>query len=142
MQPGIISSSTPAQVEIEEGPARIDIGWTFKNVRPLYEHRTLTEIDLIVAIHNGICFGAYRPEGQIGFIRMVTDRVILSTIAEIVVDSKHRREGIGEQLVRSALAHHYIAGTTCVVCSRRAPRFFELMGFEKVNDWVAQRSVE
>jgi len=139
MPPVTTIPSTPTPADVEEGTFRLDLEWTCKHLRQLYDYRELTDADIGRCFLSSLCFGLYIKGKQIGFARIVTDRAIFSTVAEIVIDYDYRNKGYGMQLLLAALDHPWVAGTTCVACSRRAPKLFEIAGFKKVHDWVGQR---
>jgi GNAT superfamily N-acetyltransferase len=138
MPPETTSPNT-LHADVEEGTGRLDLEWTGKHLRQLYDYRELTDADIGRCFLSSLCFGLYIMGKQIGFARVVTDRAVFSTVAEIVIDEKFQRQGYGRQLLQAALAHPWVSGTICIACSRRAPEFFDNLGFKRVHDWVGQR---
>jgi GNAT superfamily N-acetyltransferase len=58
------------------------------------------------SIAHALCFGAYAPDGaQAGFAKVVTDYAISASLNDVFVLPAHRGHGLGEALVRAALAH-------------------------------------
>ena len=50
--------------------------------------------------------GAYGEESQqIGFLRVVSDKVRFAYLMDVVVHEDYRRQGIGQRMVNCALAH-------------------------------------
>ena len=67
---------------------------------------------------------------MVGFVRVVTDTVTRSWLEDLFVLREHRRRGIAGALVRAALAHPSVAGTTTVVESAPEVRaLFAGLGF-------------
>jgi GNAT superfamily N-acetyltransferase len=64
-------------------------------------HRELVER----SIANSICFGVYEGGKQLGFARVVTDRVGFAYLADVFVIAAARGRGIGKQLVAFVMDH-------------------------------------
>jgi GNAT superfamily N-acetyltransferase len=57
------------------------------------------------SIGNSLCFGLYDGEGQVGFVRVVTDRAAFAYLADVFVMPEHRGRGLGKWLVETVLSH-------------------------------------
>ncbi|MDQ6800034.1 MAG: GNAT family N-acetyltransferase [Acidobacteriota bacterium] len=57
------------------------------------------------AIENSICFGAYDGERQIGFARVVTDRVVFAYVGDVFVLDAYRGHGVSKQLMQAIRDH-------------------------------------
>jgi GNAT superfamily N-acetyltransferase len=58
------------------------------------------------ADYSALVVGAYDPhEGQVGFMRVVSDATRFAYVADVVVDERFRKRGIGRAMVSFALAH-------------------------------------
>lgn len=82
-------------------------------------------------IEKSLCFGLFLGNDQIGFGRAVTDYTVFSWIADIVVDSNHRGQGLGTWLMQCMVAHPAISGTQMVLQTRDAHALYEKYGFLK-----------
>jgi ribosomal protein S18 acetylase RimI-like enzyme len=66
-------------------------GITFEEVRTASENSTITA-------------GAFLPGGrQVGFLRVVSDKVRFAYLMDVVVDPEFRKMGIGQKMVKSVL---------------------------------------
>lgn len=66
--------------------------------------RTFNEVT--DSIHNSMCFGAYDTNGnQVGFARVITDKVIFAWILDVFVLEKYQRQGIGKKLLQTIVEH-------------------------------------
>jgi GNAT superfamily N-acetyltransferase len=93
-------------IEISTDPARLDV--------PLI-HQFLSEetdwargIPLAVvqkALAHSICFGAYEDGAQVGFARVITDRMTYGYLADVFTLPAHRGRGISRLLIEAILAH-------------------------------------
>ena len=57
------------------------------------------------ARHSSLVIGAYRDGVQVGFMRVVSDRVTFAWVADVYVDEAHRGKGIARAMVRFAMEH-------------------------------------
>lgn len=64
-------------------------------------HRELVER----SIAHSLCFGVYAQARQLGFARVVTDRVGFAYLADVFVVTSARGQGLGKRLVAFVLAH-------------------------------------
>lgn len=55
--------------------------------------------------NSALVVGAYLNDAQVGFLRVVSDRVTFAWIADVYVDEAHRKQGLAKAMVRFALAH-------------------------------------
>lgn len=67
----------------------------------------ITKNEILKGIKNSaLVVGAYTEKGeQIGFLRVVSDKVRFAYLMDVVVHEKYRRQGIGQKMVRFALSH-------------------------------------
>jgi GNAT superfamily N-acetyltransferase len=54
---------------------------------------------------SSLAVGAYRDGVQVGFMRVVSDRVTFAWVADVYVHEAHRGKGIARAMVRFALGH-------------------------------------
>lgn len=57
------------------------------------------------SIENSICFGIYQNNQQFGFARVVTDKATFAWICDVIIDEKHRGQGLSKELMRNILQH-------------------------------------
>ena len=114
---------------ISDDPARID---------PVAVHRFLgtsywaQDRDLETvrkSIENSLCFGAYLDGVQIGFARVVTDGCTMAFIADVIIDTEHRRRGLGKKIVAAIQAHPLVPGSIQVLKTKDAHGLYEQYGF-------------
>jgi GNAT superfamily N-acetyltransferase len=67
----------------------------------------ITKQEILKGIENSaLVVGAYTETGlQIGFLRVVSDKVRFAYLADVVVREDYRRQGIGQAMVKFALSH-------------------------------------
>ena len=122
------------EIEISTDTSRLDVGRI---------HRWLSEqsywaqgrtLDAVrVSIANSICFGAYHEGEQVGFARVVTDRVTHAWLADVFVDEAYRGQGCGKALVAAALTHPELEGISrWILATKDAHELYAQFGFTLV----------
>jgi GNAT superfamily N-acetyltransferase len=84
---------------------------------------------ILESIDNSLCFGMYCGGQQIGFARMVTDKVFFSWIMDVIIDDTFRGKGLGKWLLECILAHPDIASTKQRLATKDAHGLYEQFGF-------------
>lgn len=108
-------------------------------------------------IDNGLCFGLYardevqdtvngEPVGepkstivQLGFARVITDRVSLSMVCDVVIDLHSRGQGLGKQLMAAVVGHPDVKHTISILGTKDAWGFYEQFGYRGVAQPMMQR---
>jgi GNAT superfamily N-acetyltransferase len=85
--------------------------------------------DVERSIANSLCFGAFVPDGQIGFGRVVTDYTVFGYLADIFVVAEWRGRGIGKRLVSAMLGHPDLKALRLFLRTRDAQTFYASLGF-------------
>jgi ribosomal protein S18 acetylase RimI-like enzyme len=67
----------------------------------------ITKNEILKGINNSsLSVGAYAGNGsQIGFLRVVSDKVRFAYIMDVVVNDNFRRQGIGQRMMNFTLSH-------------------------------------
>jgi GNAT superfamily N-acetyltransferase len=61
---------------------------------------------VVRSVENSLCFGVYDPAGrQVGFARVVTDRVSFGWLCDLFIAEDQRGRGLAKRLVETVLAH-------------------------------------
>jgi GNAT superfamily N-acetyltransferase len=92
-------------------------------------------MSLPLSVHLATC-----TPSTVGFLRVVTDTVTRSWLEDLFVLREHRRRGIAAALVRAALGHPAVSGTTTTVESPPdVQALFTGQGFRPVADTWTRR---
>lgn len=65
--------------------------------------RTIEEVKK--SIDNTLCFGIYLDNEQVGFARVLTDKVVFAYLMDVFIIEKHRGKGYSKILLGEILAH-------------------------------------
>lgn len=86
------------------------------------------------SIENSICFGIYNGNEQVGFARVVTDYATIFWIADVIIDERHRSQGLGKELVRNILETEAVQGLLGILMTNDAHGLYQQFGFITVPD--------
>jgi GNAT superfamily N-acetyltransferase len=96
----------PGGYTVSDDPTRLDIDlihrflseesyWAKGRSRALVER----------SIAGSLCLGVYRPQGQVGFARIVTDRCFFAWVCDVFVLPEARGQSIATGMMAAALRH-------------------------------------
>jgi GNAT superfamily N-acetyltransferase len=57
------------------------------------------------AQNSALVVGAFTPEGQVGYARVISDKTRFAYILDVYVDENHRRKGIAQNMIKCILNH-------------------------------------
>jgi GNAT superfamily N-acetyltransferase len=82
--------------------------------------------------NSALVVGAYVPDGtQIGFLRVISDKVRFAYLLDVIVHDEYRRKGIGQRMVRFALSHQELKDVyQWLLITQDAHGVYEKCGFE------------
>ncbi len=115
---------------------RLDIPKIHKEIKDSYWGGNRTTELTTTTIDNSICFGVYTKENeQIGFARVLTDKVVFAYIMDLMVFNPYKGKGIGKRLVEYILGHPSIKDVlTKALKTKDAHSLYEQYGFRSVGD--------
>ena len=88
----------------------------------------------VKAIENSICIGIYLKEELIGFARIVTDYATMYWLCDVIIDEKHRKNGLGKKLIEIITQMKELDGMFGILATRDAHGLYEKYGFKKVGE--------
>jgi GNAT superfamily N-acetyltransferase len=87
------------------------------------------------SLEGSLCFGAFDGERQIGFARVITDRVTFGYLCDVYVLEAYRGRGLGKRLVAAVRAHPDLQTLRRLLLKTRdAHGLYEPFGFARVED--------
>ena len=93
-----------------------------------------SENDVLTTIQNSVCFGAYdERDTLVGFARVVTDFVSHWYLCDVIVDEKHRGQGIGKMLIAAVVADERFAKAPALLKTKDAHGLYRQYGFLDVD---------
>ena len=118
---------------ISSEPERVDINALYHMLRRSYwaKDRTREEVEKTVA--NSICFSLFNGEEQIGFARVLTDRVAYAVILDMIIREDFRGQGLGKWLMQCIFEYPGIAPLRHVLWTTDAYNFYKKLGFHEMS---------
>lgn len=98
--------------------------------------------------HSALVLSAFAPDGgQIGFLRVVSDKARFAYLCDVWVDEAHRGKGLARSMVRHAMEHpDFATVTTWTLATKDAQGVYATLGFRDVreegahpNTWMVLR---
>jgi len=86
-------------------------------------------VTILTSINNSICFSLFHNEIQVGFGRVVTDFASVAYISDVIIDSKHRSEGLGKWLVDTIINDPRWKNILQLLVTDDAHSLYEQFGF-------------
>ena len=89
--------------------------------------------DVEASIRASICFGVYEDDVQLGFARVITDKVVLAYLLDFFIFEPHRGRGLGKLLMEEILAHEELQTVFWLLSTGDAHGFYKKFGFASVE---------
>lgn len=91
--------------------------------------RTLKQVQ--ESINNSLCFGIYLNKIQIGFARIVTDKVVFSYLMDVFIDKEFQSKNYGKILLSEIYKHNDLVNVRShYLITKDAQDFYSKFGFE------------
>lgn len=86
-------------------------------------------------IDNSLCFGLYESDKkQIGFARVVTDKVAFAYLMDVFILDEYRGKGLGKMLLKAVLAHPDLQVKFFLLATEDAHNFYKQYGFKELTE--------
>tara|TARA_R110002033_G_scaffold58448_2_gene107714 strand:- start:100 stop:498 length:399 start_codon:yes stop_codon:yes gene_type:complete len=86
-------------IEISTDKSKLQVEVIHQFLTETYWAKGRTLDDVKISIENGLCFGVYIENKQIGFARIVTDYVIFAYVMDVFILPEYRKKGYSKQLM-------------------------------------------
>ena len=130
--------------EISTDPARLDLDTVERFLGASYWAAQRSRAKIERSIETSIVFGVYEGVRQVGFARVVSDRVDFAWLCDVYVDAAVRGRGIVKWLMETVLAHPGLQDLRrWVLATRDAHGLYEQYGFVPLGDpnaWMERTS--
>ena len=112
---------------------RVDIDALHDMLRRSYWAKDRTREEVEKTISNSICFSLFKDEEQIGFARVLTDRVAYAVILDMIIREDFRGRGLGKWLMGCIFEHPEITPLSQVLWTSDADNFYKKLGFQQMS---------
>jgi ribosomal protein S18 acetylase RimI-like enzyme len=110
--------------------ARVDLAVVRDFLSSSYWAAGVPQSTIEKSIEHSLCLTLLAAGKQIGFARVITDRATFAYLADVFVLEAHRGRGLGQWLVRCALAHPELEGLRrWMLATRDAHGLYRRFGF-------------
>ena len=92
-----------------------------------------------ISINNSICFSLFHNKKQIGFGRVVTDFASVAYISDVIIDSKHRTQGLGKWLVNTIVNDSRWKSKLQLLVTDDAHSLYEEFGFSSSHKLMSTK---
>lgn len=124
-------------VEISSNREDLHIDDIHEMLSKVFWSPDITENEIFKGIKNSaLVVGAYIESGkQIGFLRVISDKVRFAYLLDVVVHEDYRRQGIGQRMVKFALSHPELKDVyQWLLITMDAHGVYEKCGFESLKN--------
>ncbi|RDY61623.1 GNAT family N-acetyltransferase [Flagellimonas nanhaiensis] len=128
--------------DISTDKSKLDVPKIHQEIKNSYWGGYRTEEMTTTTIENSMCFGMYSRTGeQLGFARVLTDKVVFAYLMDVIIFEPHQGKGLGKILVKHIINHSEIKEVhTIALKTKDAHGLYKPFGFNRVGDsdmWMA-----
>ena len=121
---------------ISTDPARLDAVAVQRYLASSYWAENIPLEVVRRSLAGSLCFGLYAPapDGQVGLVRVITDRATFAYLCDVYVLPDHRGRGLARWMVECVMESPQLQGLRrWMLVTRNAHRLYEPLGF-RVTD--------
>jgi len=112
----------------------LDIDFIYGFLHKSYWAKDRTKAQIQETIANSLCFGIFLSDKQIGFARVVTDKVIFSHLMDVFIAPEHQGKGYGKIVLETIYKHPDLINVTHhYLHTKDAHSFYQKIGFSQYD---------
>lgn len=117
-------------IEISQDKSLLDVGLIHGFLTETYwaKGRTIEEVQ--TSINNCLCYGVYLNKKQIGFARVLTDKVVFAYIMDVFILPEYRGNGYSKLLMEEVLNTKELTSCKWLLKTADAHGLYKQFGFE------------
>ena len=125
-----------SDIYISEDKSRLDIAFIHSYLSEESYWAKGRSLDRVKrSIDQSMCFGLFSGEEQIGFARVVTDRVVFAWLMDLFVIPDYQGRGLGRRLVEHITNHRHLRGVSGIgLRTRDAHDLYARFGFGAIPE--------
>lgn len=86
------------------------------------------------SIENSLCFGIFKFDTQVGFARIITDKVTFAYLADVFVLPDHRGLGLSKMMLNFILEHPDLRDVKSIMLATKdAHKLYTQFGFRQLD---------
>ena len=122
------------KLNLSTDPNDIDISFVINFLKKSYWAKDRTEASIRLSLKNSICFSLLLDEQQIGFARIVTDKVVYAYLMDVFIDPLYQGKGYGSYFIDQILLDPVISQVECMrLATVDAHPFYQKKGFINIK---------
>ncbi len=134
---------TQGPYRITDDPGELDLFYVVPALQQSYWAEDRQQQDIEESIRNSLCFGLYKEGRQIGFARVVTDKVTFAWICDVIVHTDQRGTGLGKWLMECLEEHPDVKDVSQqLLRTRDAHGLYEQFGYAVCDAMVRRKAGE
>jgi GNAT superfamily N-acetyltransferase len=120
---------------VSTDPGLLDMEFLCRGLNSTYWAATRPREVIEESIRNSLCFGVYEKESkqQVGFARVVTDKITFSWVCDVFITDSYRKRGLGKWLMACVVEHPDVKRTLSVLGTKDAHGLYEKYGFVRTE---------
>ncbi|MFC4403874.1 GNAT family N-acetyltransferase [Gracilibacillus xinjiangensis] len=118
---------------VSDNQDRMDTDVIYQMLSKSYWASERSKEIIVRSMKGSICFGVFDGEKQIGFARVITDKVVFSWICDVIIHPDHRGLGLGKWLFQCIMEHADNQVRTLGLVTKDAHTLYEKFGFSKTE---------
>jgi len=123
-----------ASIVFSKDKSQLNIDFIHSYLTQSYWAKGRTKEEVQFTIDNSICFGMYLEGEQIGFARVITDKLVFAYLMDVFIDDKYQGKGYGHQLMQAVLNDEELKNVKrWLLITLDAQEFYAKSGFHKLE---------
>ena len=134
-----------AQYQVKDGISLMDFDKVREMLKEVWWSPGIQKSEVVQGAENSaLVVGVFTGAGeQIGYARVISDCTRLAYIMDVVVDGRHRKQGIGQSMIRYILGHKKLKDVyQWLLLTKDAHGVYSKLGFAPVaepENWMEIR---
>lgn len=113
----------------------MDVSMVQKFLAKSYWSKGISKSQVSRSMENSLCFGIFLADRQVGFARVITDKVTYAYIADVFIVAEFRNRGLATKLIDAIVNHPDLQGLRrWMLATRDAHNLYKKFGFKQLND--------
>ncbi len=92
-------------IKISDDKELLDVEFIYQFLTKAYWSEGRTKAQVQLSIDHSDCFGLYLDGTQIGFARLISDRLVFAYLMDVFIDPEHRGHGYSKLLLSKLFNH-------------------------------------
>jgi len=123
------------EIKISTDKELLEVDTIYNYLKTSYWAKTRTKEEVIETIKNSRCFGLYKNDKQIGFARVLTDKVAYAYLMDVFILEEFRGQGYSKLLLDRIMQDSELKGVKqWMLKTKDAHWLYEKFGFNELQN--------